>query len=306
MMRIASIVALAVATHVSLDIAGLTPTQATSGQTPRGEILYQSDREGPTRIFLRDVASGAERRLGAPGDWRDEEPVWSRDGKRIAFGSTRGGDRNLDIWVMDADGSNLIRLTDHPAPEMGPAWAHDDKSIFFTGERDGHNQIYRVRLDDKRVEQITRGPHKAMMAAASPDGRYLSYAVQMATFQLFLLDFTTGATRQITTGAGACRPSFGPDSQEIAFVRLREKESSHLEAVREEGPRVIHKDPRLWSYYPDYSPDGRYVVFSVSPEHHQGEDWDLALLDLQQPGKFTRLTSGPGNDRVPRWRPVIR
>jgi len=302
-MRICSLlVGLALLNHPLVKAAALMPSS--SLQTPRGEILYQSDREGPTRIFLRDVATGAERRLGTPGDWWDEEPVWSRDGKLIAFGSTRGGGRNIDIWIMDADGSNMMRLTDHPANEQGPAFAHDDKSVFFTAERDGHGQIYRVWIADKRVEQITHGPHRAIMAAASPDGRHLAYAVQMANFQLFLLDFTTGATRQITTGEGACRPSFAPDSQEIAFVRMGAP--SHLEAVREEGPRVIQKDARLWSYYPDYSPDGRYVVFSVSPEHHQGEDWDLALMDLQAPGKFTRLTSGAGNDRVPRWRPVVR
>ena len=298
------IVALAFSTHALVQAVGLNVSS--SEQPPRGEILYQSDREGPTRIFLRDAATGAERRLGTPGDWWDEEPVWSRDGRRIAFGSTRAGGKNIDIWIMDADGTNLVRLTDHPADEQGPAWAHDDKSIFFTAKRDGHGQIYRVWLDDKRVERITHIPQVAIMPAASPDGRYLSYAVHLDTFHLFLLDFTTGATQQITTGDGACRPSFSPDSQEIAFVRIREGQPSHLEAVRVEGPREMHKDPRLWSYYPDYSPDGRYVVFSVSPEHHQGEDWDLALVDLQQPGKFTRLTSGPGNDRVPRWRPVVR
>jgi Tol biopolymer transport system component len=176
--------------------------------------------------------------------------------------------------------------------------------VFFTAERDGHGQIYRVWLADKRVERVTHSPHRAIMPAISPDGRYLAYAAAVTGFQLFLHDFSTGAVRQITMGDGACRPSFAPNSQEIAFVRLGERNPSHLEAVREEGPRVIHKDSRLWSYYPDYSPDGRYVVFSVSPEHHAGEDWDLALMDLQKPGTFVRLTSGSGNDRVPRWRPT--
>ena len=82
-----------------------------------------------------------------------------------------------------------------------------------------------------------------------------------------------------------------------------DREPSRLEAARETGTRVLLEDAKLWSYYPDYSPDGRYLAFSVSPEHHQGEDWDLAVMDLQSPGKFTRLTSGRGNDRYPDWRP---
>jgi Tol biopolymer transport system component len=123
-------------------------------------------------------------------------------------------------------------------------------------------------------------------------------------FQVHLLDLTNGTSRQITSGEGACKPSFAPDSQEIAFVRMGEP--SHLEAVRETGPRIIQRDARLWSYYPDYSPDGRYLAFSVSPEHHEGEDWDLAIMDLQKPGQFARLTSGRGNDRLPHWRPPVR
>ena len=54
---------------------------------------------------------------------------------------------------------------------------------------------------------------------------------------------------------------------------------------------------------PDYSPDGRYIAFSVSPQHHEGEDWDLAIMDAQKPGQFARVTTGPGNDRVPDWKP---
>ncbi len=273
----------------------------------KGELLFQSDREGPTRIFVLDLATGAIRRVGAAGKWKDEEPRWSHDGKRIAFSSTRtsGVDGNLDIFVMNADGSSVERLTDHRAAEMGPVWAADDRSLFFTGERDGRAEIYRVWLADKRVERITAGFDKAIMPAASPDGRYLAYAGQtIVYFQIYLLDLATGKAQQITTGGGACRPSFSPDSKELAFTRIAQ-EPSRLEAIRENGSRILVEDKKLWSYYPDYSPDGRFLAFSVSPEHHEGEDWDLAILDIQKPGQFTRVTIGAGNDRVPHWRPGI-
>jgi TolB protein len=255
-------------------------------------------------VFVLDVASRKVRRIGAAGDWFDEEPRWSHDGRRIAFSSTRGQRGNLDVFVMDADGSNAIRLTDHAAPEQSPVWAADDRSIFFSGERDGRGEIYRVWLADKRVERVTRGIDRAIMPATSPDGRYLAYAAQtLIRFQLHLIDLTNGTTRQITSGGGACRPSFAPDSQAVAFVRL-EREPSRLEVVRETGSRVLFQHRTLWSYYPDYSPDGRHVAFSVSPEHHEGEDWDLAVVPLDRPGDLVKLTSGPGNDRVPDWRPA--
>jgi Tol biopolymer transport system component len=272
---------------------------------PAGEILFQSDREGPTRLFVLDIAKKEQRRVGAAGTWLDEEPAWSHDGRRIAFSSTRGGGNNLDIWVMDADGANPTRLTDHAAPEQDPAWAHDDKSLFFTGERDGRGEIYRVWLHDRRVERITSGIDRAIMPATSPDGRYLAYAAQtIMNFQVYLIDLSNGARRQVTSGGGACRPAFPPNSQEVAFVRL-DRDPSRIEAARETGTRVLVQDGKLWSYYPDYSPDGRYLAFSVSPEHHAGEDWDLAVMDLAT-GKWSRLTSGRGNDRYPDWRPPVR
>jgi TolB protein len=281
------------------------PAPHIAAENPAGEILFQSDREGPPRIFVLDVAKAVQRRVGNAGNWLDEEPAWSPDGRQIAFSSTRGGGDNLDIWIMNADGSNPVRLTDHAAPEQDPAWAPDGQSLFFTAERDGRGEIYRVWLKDRRVERITASIDRAIMPAVSPNGRYLAYAAQtLISFQIHLIDLTNGTRRQITAGGGACRPAFSPDSQEIAFVRL-DREPSRLEAARElpAGTRVVLQDPKLWSYYPDYSPDGRYLAFSVSPEHHRGEDWDLAIMDLQSPGRFRRLTSGPGNDRYPDWRP---
>lgn len=268
-----------------------------------GELLFQSDREGPLRLFVLDLATGTVRRVGSTGDWLDEEPTWSPDGKRIAFSSTRGQKNNLDIFVMDADGGNVTRLTEHPATEQEPVWAHDGQSLFFSGERDGRGEIYRVWLADKRVERITSGINRSIMPATSPDGKYLAYAAQtIMSFQIQLLDLTTGKSQQITSGGGACRPSFSPDSKELAFVRIAQ-EPSRLEAIREQGGRILFEDKKLWSYYPDYSPDGKWLAFSVSPEHHEGEDWDLAVMDANKPGPFTRVTAGRGNDRVPEWRP---
>jgi TolB protein len=274
------------------------------GSEARGELLFQSDREGPTRLFILDVATGAQRRVGSAGDWFDEDPVWSPDGARIAFASTRFQRGNIDIYVMNADGSSPVRLTDDPAPDQDPAWAADGRSVFFTSERDGRGEIYRVWLDSRKVDRLTAGLDRAIMPATSPDGRYLAYAAQtLIAFQIKLVDLRTGERRDVGTRGGACRPAFAPDSQELAFV-LMDPEPSKIETATESSRRTLWSDPKTWAYYPAYSPDGRFVAFSVSPAHHRGEDWDLALVDRTRPGSFRKLTSGRGNDRAPQWRPI--
>ncbi len=67
--------------------------------------------------------------------------------------------------------------------------------------------------------------------------------------------------------------------------------------------RELGADLRRWAYYPDWSKDGRWIALSVSPRHHDGEDWDLAIIPADGSRALQALTTGPGNDRLPDWKP---
>lgn len=268
-------------------------------------LIFQSDREGRDKLYALDVATGDVRALTAGADHRDEEPAWSPDGRRIAFHTNRFDPGTYDIAVMNADGSDVRRLTDHAAWDQDPVWMPDSGSLVFTSERDGTGAIFRVHLQDGRVERLSRTRDRAIMPAVSPDGRHVAYAVATAHgFQITTLDMATGEERQVThVDGGACRPAWSPDGRRIAYVRMQGEEPSWLEELDlASGTIRTLVDARpLWSYYPAYSADGTTVAFSVSPEHHAGEDWDLAVTDAAAPAGFRRLTQGPGNDRVPTW-----
>ena len=70
-------------------------------------------------------------------------PVWTPDGRRIAFESQRA-DGHFDIWVMDSDGSALRQLTTDPGDENAPTWSRDGQRIYFSSDRGGGRDIWWV------------------------------------------------------------------------------------------------------------------------------------------------------------------
>src|SRR5688500_5605584 len=75
-------------------------------------------------------------------DNQNSLPVFSPDGKRVAFSSNR--DNNTEIYVMNVDGSNLRRVTNHPKIDTSPTWSPSGTHIAFVSERGGSPNVWRV------------------------------------------------------------------------------------------------------------------------------------------------------------------
>jgi Tol biopolymer transport system component len=281
-----------------------------------GTLVFQSDLAGPdnpqgrTRIYTMNLATGMTAAITRGRDHRDENPRWSPDGTRIAFKSNRGGNTH-DIYVMDANGGNPVRVTDHPAHDHDPAWMPDGQSLIFNSERDSRGDLYRVWLRDRRVERLTHNfVGRAIMPHVSPDGRSVAFAAQTLArlqfweFQVHVLDLATGRTRALDNSGGACWPAFSPDGRTLANVLLATEPSTlQVRGADGQGARTVRGAPGQWHYYPEWSPDGRWLALSVSPQHHDGEDWDLAVVPADGSAAVQKLTTGPGNDRSPDWKP---
>lgn len=306
-------------------IAALLFGIALSGQSPvlpaavspfpsglSGTLAFQSDvrvpdnPDGRSHIFTLDLAAGRVTQLTTGRNHNDQSPRWSPDGRRIAFTSSRGG--NFDVYVMDADGRNVTRITDHAANDMDPVWMPDMQSLIFSSDRDSRSDLYRVWVNDRRVDRLTHHfVGRAIMPNVSPDGRSVAFAAQTLqrlqfwSYQVHILDLATGRTRGID--GTACWPNWSPDGR-LANVLL-EKEPSSIQVRNADGSagRALAVDPKRWAYYPDWSRDGRLIALSVSPQHHEGEDWDLALIPADGSRPLQKLTTGPGNDRLPDWKP---
>lgn len=123
------------------------------------KIAFVSDRDAPAssghqNIYVMDADGKNVRRLTNYDRHRVYRPVWSPDGQRIAFALFGTGpgepERTIfDIFVMDAVGKNLQKLTHDPRPDSWPAWSPDGQKIAFVSDRDRNMEIYVMDADGK-------------------------------------------------------------------------------------------------------------------------------------------------------------
>ena len=98
-----------------------------------------------------------EGRLGTPAagtaDSQNWLPAWSPDGSQLAFTSNRDG--QPDIYIMNAEGGGVTRLTNHPSIDTSPTWSPHGRQLAFVSDRTGAPQVYVVDVDGTGLRRIT-------------------------------------------------------------------------------------------------------------------------------------------------------
>jgi len=97
------------------------------------------------------------------------DPVFSPDGRFIAYASNRSG--NFDIWIQPTDGGSATQLTTDPFNDLQPTWAPDGATIFFRAEREGGG-IFALSVADRHSRRVLRDGYSPQL---SPDGQWLLY-----------------------------------------------------------------------------------------------------------------------------------
>lgn len=116
------------------------------------QIAYSANRDGNIDIYISDVENAirgdaASRQLtDTPAPVQNLVTSWSPDGSMIAFSSNRDG--NMEIYLMNPEGNDIVRLTDNVTSDAEPRWSPDDKQIVFSSNRDGNVEIYVLDVEE--------------------------------------------------------------------------------------------------------------------------------------------------------------
>jgi TolB protein len=257
-------------------------------------------------------ADGTNYQKLAESEADDITPVWSPDGRRIAFVSQRDGNR--EVYLVSADsltGAGSIgplNITQHPAEDWAPAWSPDGQQIAFSSNRQGNWEIFIVNADGSGLKQITNDGAGNLSPVWSPDGQAMAYASKRdGDWEIYTMpgpdaqEQLTGEQRRLTFSRGNdLSPLFSPQGDRIAFESNREG-NVEIYVMNPDGSNQqnLSNLPYADDHGPVWSPDGRRLVFYSNRDGN----WDLFVMNAAGE-EVVNLTNTPDRDeQAPTWRP---
>jgi TolB protein len=154
----------------------------------------------------------------------NSSPAWSPDGGQMAFMSSQGGDPQ--IYISDADGSHLHKMTFSAGVSTSPAWnPKTGKQIIFVSDRGGEPVLYLANSDGSNVEKLDMPDMGYVVDPAwSPNGQLLAFSWRRPSgnFDVYIMDIVSRQLVELTRDAGRNeRPSWAPDGRHIVFESTR-------------------------------------------------------------------------------------
>lgn len=249
---------------VELHVNGSDPALSPDGT----RIVYCSIRQDVySQIYVMNADGTGAKRLTNFTTGDACGPVWSHDGKKIAFYAfaLTNPRRNPEIWVMNPDGSDSKRLTDHG---IDPAWSPNDRQIAYASNKERVFQIYIMNADGSNAHRITKDKGEDSNPAWAPDGAAIAFSSETEGDRrgLFIVAPDGSEERRLAFSKHEdfCFPAWSLDGKDIAFTALNRLGSQSI-VVGEEKPRC-----EMWS--------GQYQIFTFDRDGNVHRLTDAKLM----------------------------
>jgi TolB protein len=186
---------------------------------------------------------------GTNGPIWDSHPAWSPDGKRIAYSGVGG------IWIMNADGSQLDRVTESPVDDLDPAWSPDGTRIAFVRGSGPGGDLYLMNADGSGVRKIYQEDGRAREPAWSPDGDRIVFR-EGDEIHVVKAD-GSDHSRLTSDSEPALPPTWSRDGGGIGFLRCDDDGHLRIYSMADDGS---HEAPisepvdwlSLWCHFPEF------------------------------------------------------
>lgn len=236
---------------------------------------------------------------------------------KIAFASNLESSANFHIYVMNADGTNQIRLTSGKRKDESPSWSPDGKKIVFSsslGDGDYNLDIYIINADGSGEKRLTDNPARDRHPAWSPDGKKIVFTSSRDTSSLpdieeiYIMDADGSNQTRLTYYNAKCYyPQWSPDGSEMIFTfnsKTTRTPGVYIMKADGTGRASIIYDEEQENTSASFSPDGEKIVFlSVRPDIPT-RSLIIGIFVSNADGSNQGMISEPSdNDRLPSWSP---
>ncbi|MHB9031722.1 MAG: TolB family protein [Anaerolineae bacterium] len=265
-----------------------------------GWLAFVSNRSGNTNLWTMRGDGSTWRELVVDG--RESDPSWSGDGTRLAFVSDKDG--NHEIYSIDRNGTNLVRLTNDTREDNDPAWSPDGALIAFTRWTDNTPSIWIMNQNGTNPQRLTFSYDT--QPSWSPDGKKIVFTrstTQTGSLDIYVINRNgTNAAALVNTSANESSPAFARDGVTLAYL----SNNNGLYVPRVWIRWANGTAAQLTSNTADitglaWSPNGDKTIYSQLVSN-SSMDGNLFKIDVASK-VISQVTSGSYYDRQPTWWP---
>jgi eukaryotic-like serine/threonine-protein kinase len=221
----------------------------------------------------------------------DMSPVWSPDGRRLAFvtGHLPGRRGKLSLNIAAADGTGIVRSLQCPGDYCEPTdWSADGSTLLLTVLDSGNHDVWTVSAEaESSARPLLAADFNEKEARYSPDGRWIAYRSEEAGRPEIMVHAISGlARRLLVSGGGGTQPVWGRDGKKLYFVDLDGRLRSAAVRWAENGDPIFGLPVKLdlprvgfghWGTQYDVSPDGSHIYFMQPAREPPPTEIQLAI-----------------------------